>query len=127
MLVTFEGKASDYTRFNPQDGNAWVYAKPNAAQAMLVHNATSCAAMQTAMRAAASARNNTGLVYATDVKAAGDKVKGIKFSESNQAVNTYPIATMDSSKNKELANAFIDMVTGSEGKKILGHAGFGTP
>jgi hypothetical protein len=48
VLVTFEGKASDYTRFNPQDGNAWVYAKPNAAQAMLVHNATSCAAMQTA-------------------------------------------------------------------------------
>ena len=67
VLVTFEGKASDYTRFNPQDGNAWVYAKPNAAQAMLVHNATSCTAMQTAMRAAASARNNTGLVYATDL------------------------------------------------------------
>jgi len=67
VLVTFEGKASDYTRFNPQDGSAWVYAKANSAQAMLVHNATSCAAMQTAMRAAATARNNTGLVYATDL------------------------------------------------------------
>ena len=67
VLVTFEGKASDYTRFNPQDGSAWVYTRANSAQAMLVHNATSCAAMQTAMRAAATARNNTGLVYATDL------------------------------------------------------------
>lgn len=67
VLVTFEGKASDYTRFNPQDDSAWVYAKANTAQAMLVHNATSCAAMQTAMRAAATARNNTGVVYATNL------------------------------------------------------------
>ncbi|MEV7476010.1 molybdate ABC transporter substrate-binding protein [Pseudarthrobacter oxydans] len=74
-----------------------------------------------------SGEADAGLVYATDVKAAGDKVKGIKFSDSGQAVNTYPIATLDSSKNKELAIAFIDMVTGSEGKRALGHAGFGTP
>jgi molybdate transport system substrate-binding protein len=42
-------------------------------------------------------------------------------------VNTYPIATVGSSKNKELAKAFIAMVTGSEGKKVLSDAGFGTP
>lgn len=40
-------------------------------------------------------------------------------------MNTYPIAAMGSSKNKELANAFIAMVTGSEGKRVLGDAGFG--
>ncbi|ELT44229.1 molybdate ABC transporter substrate-binding protein [Arthrobacter nitrophenolicus] len=74
-----------------------------------------------------SGEADAGLVYATDVKAAGDKVKGIEFSESRQAVNTYPIATVDSSKNKDLANTFIAMVTGSEGKKVLAHAGFGTP
>ncbi len=67
VLVTFEGKASTYASFNPQDGHAWVYGRANTAQAMLVHNATNCAAMQTAVRAAATARSNTGMVYATDL------------------------------------------------------------
>ncbi|MFC9353217.1 molybdate ABC transporter substrate-binding protein [Arthrobacter sp. NPDC057013] len=74
-----------------------------------------------------SGEADAGLVYVTDVKTAGDKVKGIPFSESDQAVNTYPISTVGSSKNKELAKAFIAMVTGSEGKKVLSDAGFGTP
>lgn len=74
-----------------------------------------------------SGEADAGLVYVTDVRTAGDKVKGISFSESDQAVNTYPIATVGSSKNKDLANAFIDMVIGSEGKKVLGDAGFGAP
>jgi molybdate transport system substrate-binding protein len=74
-----------------------------------------------------SGEADAGLVYVTDVRNAGDRVKGITFSESDQAVNTYPIATVGSSKNKELAKAFIAMVTGSEGKKVLSDAGFGTP
>ncbi|MFF2315933.1 molybdate ABC transporter substrate-binding protein [Arthrobacter sp. NPDC058097] len=74
-----------------------------------------------------SGEADAGLVYVTDVKTAGDKVKGIPFSESDQAVNTYPIATMGSSKNKELAKAFLAMVTGNEGRKVLSDAGFGTP
>lgn len=72
-----------------------------------------------------SGEADAGLVYVTDVKTAGDRVRGITFRESDQAVNTYPIAAMGSSKNKELANAFIAMVTGSEGKRVLGDAGFG--
>ena len=74
-----------------------------------------------------SGEADAGLVYVTDVKAAGDKVKGIPFSESGQAVNTYPIATVGTSKTKELARAFIATVTGSEGKQVLNDAGFGTP
>ncbi|UKA53887.1 molybdate ABC transporter substrate-binding protein [Arthrobacter sp. FW305-BF8] len=74
-----------------------------------------------------SGEADAGLVYVTDVKNAGDKVKGIPFSESDKAVNTYPIATVGSSRNKELAKAFIATVTGSEGRKVLSDAGFGTP
>jgi molybdate transport system substrate-binding protein len=74
-----------------------------------------------------SGEADAGLVYVTDVKTAGDKVKGIPFAESDQAVNTYPIAAVGTSKNKELAAAFIATVTGSEGKKVLSDAGFGTP
>ncbi|RAM35399.1 molybdate ABC transporter substrate-binding protein [Arthrobacter globiformis] len=74
-----------------------------------------------------SGEADAGLVYVTDVKNAGDKVQGIPFSESGKAVNTYPIATAGSSRNKELARAFIATVTGSEGRKVLSEAGFGTP
>jgi len=74
-----------------------------------------------------SGEADAGLVYVTDVKNAGDKVEGIPFAESDQAVNTYPIATVGTSKNKELAAAFIAAVTGSAGKTVLSDAGFGTP
>jgi molybdate transport system substrate-binding protein len=74
-----------------------------------------------------SGEADAGLVYVTDVKTAGDKVKGIPFAESDKAVNTYPIATVGTSKNKDLAAAFVATVTGSEGKKVLNDAGFGTP
>ncbi|VXB55163.1 Molybdate-binding protein ModA [Arthrobacter sp. 9V] len=70
---------------------------------------------------------DAGLVYVTDVKTAGDKVKGIPFTESDKAVNTYPIATVGTTKNKDLAQAFIAAVTGAAGKKVLTDAGFGTP
>jgi len=74
-----------------------------------------------------SGEADAGLVYVTDVKTAGDKVKGIPFAESDKAVNTYPIATVGTSRNKDLAAAFVATVTGSEGKKVLNDAGFGTP
>ncbi|MFJ5699617.1 molybdate ABC transporter substrate-binding protein [Arthrobacter sp. NPDC093139] len=74
-----------------------------------------------------SGEADAGLVYVTDIKSVGDKVKGIPFAGSGKAVNTYPIATVGTSKNKDLALAFIAAVTGSEGKKILTEAGFGTP
>jgi molybdate transport system substrate-binding protein len=75
----------------------------------------------------ASGEADAGLVYVTDVRAAGDKVKGIPFAESAQAVNSYPIATTAASRNKELAREFIDLVTGSQGRKVLAQAGFGAP
>jgi molybdate transport system substrate-binding protein len=74
-----------------------------------------------------SGEADAGLVYVTDVKTAGGKVRGIPFSEADQAVNTYPIATVGNSSNKELAKAFVAMVTGSEGRKVLSDAGFGAP
>lgn len=74
-----------------------------------------------------SGEADAGLVYVTDVHGAGGKVKGIPFEESGEAVTTYPIATTGPSRNKELAEAFIAMVTGAEGRKTLSEAGFGAP
>ena len=72
-----------------------------------------------------SGEADAGLVYGTDVKAAGAKVDGIEFPESQGAVNTYPIAGVASGRNKPAAQAFISLVTGAEGQKILASAGFG--
>jgi len=66
VLVTFEGQAQAYAGFDPQTQAPWVYQYSNAKQAMLVHDAASCSAMQTALRAAAGARNHTAWVYVTD-------------------------------------------------------------
>lgn len=75
----------------------------------------------------ATGEADAGLVYVTDVKAAGDSVVGVTFPESADVVNTYPIAALSGSKNVELAQAFADFVTGTEGQAILEAAGFAKP
>ena len=74
-----------------------------------------------------SGEADAGLVYVTDVKAAGDQVKGIPFEESRGAVNTYPIATLAGSKNADLAAQFVQLVTSTEGQQVLAAAGFAKP
>jgi len=70
---------------------------------------------------------DAGLVYVTDVQAADGKVKGIEFPESSSAVNTYPIGALTDSENQDLAEQFVDLVTGPDGQKILADAGFAKP
>ncbi|HEY0237887.1 MAG TPA: molybdate ABC transporter substrate-binding protein [Friedmanniella sp.] len=74
-----------------------------------------------------SGEADAGLVYVTDVKGAADKVKGIPFSESKEAVNTYPIAALTASKNADLAGQFVQLVTGTDGQRVLAAAGFAKP
>ena len=70
---------------------------------------------------------DAALVYKTDVKAAGSKVEGIEFPESDKAVNEYPIAVCAKAPNPDGAKAFVDYVLSDKGKKVLTEAGFGTP
>ena len=74
-----------------------------------------------------SGEADAGLVYATDVQAAGDKVQEIPFPESARAVNTYPIAAVRTGKNRQLAAAFIEAVMAPGGQQVLRGAGFGNP
>jgi molybdate transport system substrate-binding protein len=74
-----------------------------------------------------SGEADAGLVYVTDVKAAGKKVHGVEFPESSKAVNTYPIAAMSHSRNVEVAKAFVEFVSSPEGQAILAAAGFAKP
>lgn len=68
---------------------------------------------------------DAGLVYRTDVLAAGTKVKGIEFPEAAGAIATYPIAALSASANPDAAAAFVAFVLSDVGQKILHEAGFG--
>lgn len=72
-----------------------------------------------------SGEADAGLVYVTDVKAAGDQVHGVPFPESAKAVNNYPIAVLAHGTHQAIAGDFMDFVTGMKGQSILAAAGFG--
>lgn len=74
-----------------------------------------------------SGEADAGLVYVTDVKAAGAAVEGIPFDESGEALNTYPIATLVDSEAPDVAQAFLEFVTSKAGLAVLAAAGFGQP
>lgn len=74
-----------------------------------------------------SGQADAGLVYVTDARAAGDKVTAVAFPEAAGAVNTYPIAVLEQSTNRELAGTFVDLVTSAAGQKVLDTAGFAKP
>ncbi|MFJ7337517.1 molybdate ABC transporter substrate-binding protein [Streptomyces sp. NPDC101110] len=70
---------------------------------------------------------DAALVYRTDVRAAGDKVAGVEFPESADAVNDYPIALLKNARNAGAAKAFIALVRSAEGQEVLSGAGFLKP
>jgi molybdate transport system substrate-binding protein len=70
---------------------------------------------------------DAAVVYKTDVHAAGDKVQGVEFPESAQAINDYPIALLKNAPNAQAAKAFIALVQSAEGQKVLSQAGFLKP
>ncbi|WP_088288520.1 molybdate ABC transporter substrate-binding protein [Kineosporia sp. A_224] len=70
---------------------------------------------------------DAGVVYVTDVLAAGDSVTGIEIPADVNASTTYPIAPLTTSKNTAVAQAFVDYVLSAEGQKVLTAAGFQAP
>ena len=70
---------------------------------------------------------DAGIVYATDVVAAGNKVKAIDIPTSNQNLNSYPIAALEEAKKPALAKAWVRLVLSRKGQKVLSDDGFGKP
>lgn len=70
---------------------------------------------------------DAGMVYVTDVLAAGSKVKGVTIPANFNASTLYPIATISSSKHKAIAQAFVAYVLSPAGQKVLAAAGFEKP
>ena len=70
---------------------------------------------------------DAGMVYVTDVRAAGAKVTGVTIPASENASTLYPIATIKNSKNQSIAQAFVAYVLSSAGQQVLTAAGFEKP
>lgn len=73
-----------------------------------------------------SGQADAGLVYLTDIRAAGDRVAAVPFPEAATAVNTYRIAVLKQARDTALAQRFVDQVTGPRGRAALAASGFGT-
>ncbi len=70
---------------------------------------------------------DAGMVYVTDVKAAGAKVKGVPVPAGVNASTLYPIATISSSAHQAEAEAFVSYVLSPAGQQVLAAAGFQAP
>jgi molybdate transport system substrate-binding protein len=67
---------------------------------------------------------DAGIVYTTDVTAAGSKVAGVPIPDADNVVATYPIAMVKGSANATAANAFIAFVLSATGQAKLQSFGF---
>jgi molybdate transport system substrate-binding protein len=70
---------------------------------------------------------DAGMVYVTDVMAAGSKVTGVAIPASDNASTLYPIATIKDSKHQSEAQAFMNYVLSPTGQQVLTAAGFEQP
>ncbi|MGW6982034.1 molybdate ABC transporter substrate-binding protein [Streptomyces sp. NPDC054932] len=67
---------------------------------------------------------DAGLVYKTDSAKSGDKVVTVEIPDDQNAVASYPAATLKQSKNAQEAAAFVTWLSTPEAQKILQDAGF---
>ncbi|MFE3763533.1 molybdate ABC transporter substrate-binding protein [Streptomyces sp. NPDC059104] len=70
---------------------------------------------------------DAGLVYKTDAAGAKDKVAAVDIPDDQNAVASYPAASLKGSKNPAAADAFVTWLSGPEGQKYLQDAGFQKP
>ncbi len=70
---------------------------------------------------------DAGVVYVTDIRAAGSKVTGIPIPDAVNASTEYPIAALSKAANPSAAAAFVDYVLSGPGQAVLSAAGFEKP
>lgn len=70
---------------------------------------------------------DAGLVYVTDVTAAGGDIAGVDIPRPENVIAAYPIATVTGSGNRTLAREFVDFALSREGRAVLADYGFLPP
>jgi molybdate transport system substrate-binding protein len=69
---------------------------------------------------------DAGFVFLTDATIAKDKVEVVTIVANHKPI-LYPIAVIEASKKRELAQRFVGFVMSQEGQQILFRYGFGKP
>lgn len=69
---------------------------------------------------------DAGIVYATDVKAAGGKVLGVAIPAAQNVVASYPVAALKGAPNAAAGGAFIRYLLSGAGTEVLRRYGFQT-
>ena len=70
---------------------------------------------------------DAGVVYVTDVKAGGAKVKGVEIPSDLNVVATYRVASLRAARNPVGARAFVDHLLSPDAQSILNRHGFSSP
>jgi molybdate transport system substrate-binding protein len=70
---------------------------------------------------------DAGIVYVSDVNAAGDAAEGVAIPADINVINNYPMVVTKEATNESGAQAFIDYVASPAGQAILAKYGFLAP
>jgi molybdate transport system substrate-binding protein len=70
---------------------------------------------------------DAGFVYVTDTRAVARKVRAIAIPARAQPVVRYEVAVVSASRHKAAAYAFVRLLLGPDGRRILRRFGFGLP
>ena len=70
---------------------------------------------------------DAGIVYTTDVIAAGDKAAGVEIPADINVTASYPVVAIKDAPNADGARAFVEFVLDEQGQKILATYGFAAP
>jgi molybdate transport system substrate-binding protein len=118
LVLAAEGvPAGDYAR--DALANAGI---ADAAEANVVSNEEDDASV---VAKVAAGEADAGSVYASDISAAaGNDVDVVEIPDDVNAIATYPIAVVAGSPDATLAAAFVDYVTGAQGRDALETYGF---
>jgi len=70
---------------------------------------------------------DAGIVYASDIKSAGDRAAGVDIPEEQNVVAEYPIGVIKNGPNSEVALKFVELVLSGRGREVLTGNGFTSP
>lgn len=70
---------------------------------------------------------DAGIVFATDVRAAGDRATGVEIPADVNVISKYPIVVTKDAPNAAAAQAFVDFVAEPQGQAVLASHGFLAP
>jgi molybdate transport system substrate-binding protein len=70
---------------------------------------------------------DAGIVYTTDVSAAGDAAQAVAIPDNINVIAKYPAAAVKASTNLTSAETFVDYLLGTDAQAILAKYGFGKP